>query len=86
MLGERRFDAVVTDLEMPRVDGFELIQRIRREPTVRGLPIIVLSSRTSQAMQARALQVGASTVLPKAPTKRGLGEAITALLASVAKS
>ena len=38
MIGERRFDAVVTDLEMPRVDGFELITRIRRDPTLRGSP------------------------------------------------
>src|SRR5207244_6052404 len=60
MLGERRFDAVVTDLEMPRVDGFELISRIRRDPTLRGLPVVVLSSRTSQTTRDRAVQVGAN--------------------------
>jgi chemosensory pili system protein ChpA (sensor histidine kinase/response regulator) len=80
MLGERRFDAVVTDLEMPRVDGFELIARIRSEPTLRGLPVVVLSSRTSQATRDRALRAGASTVLPKVPNKRGLAEALAALL------
>ncbi len=80
MLGESRFDAVVTDLEMPRLDGFELIARIRSEPTLRNLPVVVLSSRTSQVMQARALRVGANAVLPKAPGKRGLGDAVAALL------
>jgi chemotaxis protein histidine kinase CheA len=80
MLGERRFDAVVTDLEMPRVDGFELITRIRHEPTLRGLPVVVLSSRTSQATRDRAVEAGANVVLPKVPNKRGLADALAALL------
>jgi CheY-like chemotaxis protein len=80
MIGERRFDAVVTDLEMPRVDGFELIGRIRRDPTLRGLPIIVLSSRTSQATRERAVRAGADVVLPKVPNKRGLADALAALV------
>ena len=84
MLGERRFDAVVTDLEMPRVDGFELITRIRREPTLRGLPIVVLSSRTSRATRQRAVEAGANAVLPKAPSKRGLADALAALLGETA--
>jgi chemotaxis protein histidine kinase CheA/ActR/RegA family two-component response regulator len=81
MLGERRFEALVTDLEMPRVDGFELISRIRRDPTLRRLPVIVLSSRTSQGTRGRAIEAGASVVLPKVLYKRGLADALTALLA-----
>jgi chemosensory pili system protein ChpA (sensor histidine kinase/response regulator) len=80
MIGERRFDAVVTDLEMPRLDGFELIGRIRRDPTLRGLPVIVLSSRTSQATRERAVRAGADVVLPKVPNKRGLADALAALV------
>jgi chemosensory pili system protein ChpA (sensor histidine kinase/response regulator) len=81
MLGERRFEAVVTDLEMPRLDGFELIARIRQDPTLRRLPVIVLSSRTSQGTRERAIEAGASLVLPKVPHKRALGDALAALLA-----
>jgi chemotaxis protein histidine kinase CheA len=81
ILGERRFEAVVTDLEMPRIDGFELISRIRRDPTLRRIPIIVLSSRTSQGTRERAIEAGANVVLPKVPHKRGLAEALAALLA-----
>jgi CheY-like chemotaxis protein len=80
LLGERRFDAVVTDLDMPRVDGFELIARIRREPTLRQLPIVVLSSRTAKTTRDRALAAGANTVLAKGPHRRVLGEAVRALL------
>jgi DNA-binding response OmpR family regulator len=80
MLGERRFDAVVTALEMPRLDGFELIARIRREATLRGLPIIVLSSRTSQPARDRALSAGADVFLPKGRHRRSLVEAVAACL------
>jgi chemosensory pili system protein ChpA (sensor histidine kinase/response regulator) len=76
ILGERRFDAVVTALEMPRVDGFQLIARIRHEPTLRGLPIVVLSSRTSSATRQRALAAGANIFLPKSRHKRSLVEAV----------
>jgi chemotaxis protein histidine kinase CheA len=79
-LGERRFDAVVTDLEMPRLDGIALIARIRQDPTLRRLPIVVLSSRTEPATKKRALDAGANVVLPKEPHQRGLAEALKALL------
>lgn len=79
-LGERRFDAVVTGLEMPRVDGFQLIARIRHEPTLRGLPIVVLSSRTSQSTRQRAMDVGADVFLPKSRHKRSLVEAVRSCL------
>jgi DNA-binding response OmpR family regulator len=80
VLSERRFDAVVTGLEMPRVDGFQLIARIRHEPTLRGLPIVVLSSRTSQATRQRALAAGANVFLPKSRHKRSLLEAVRSCL------
>jgi chemosensory pili system protein ChpA (sensor histidine kinase/response regulator) len=80
ILGERRFDAVVTGLEMPRVDGFQLIARIRHEPTLRGLPIVVLSSRTSQSTRQRAMDVGANVFLPKSRHKRSLVEAVRSCL------
>jgi len=80
MLGERRFDAVVTALEMPRLDGYELIARIRREPTLRGLPIVVLSSRTSQVARERAIAAGANVFLPKSRHRRSMVAAVDACL------
>jgi chemotaxis protein histidine kinase CheA/ActR/RegA family two-component response regulator len=80
ILGERRFDAVVTALEMPRLDGFELIERIRREPTLRGLPIVVLSSRTSQAAREKAINAGANVFLPKSRHRRSMVAAVDACL------
>jgi len=79
-LGERRFDAVVTDLEMPRLSGLELIERIRRDPTLSRLPIIVLSSRTSPSSRDRARAAGADAVLAKGPQNRGVVEVVARLI------
>ena len=80
LLSERRFDAVVTALEMPRLDGFQLIARIRREATLRGLPIIVLSARTSKAARDRAMAAGANVFLPKSRHRKSLVEAVAECL------
>jgi chemotaxis protein histidine kinase CheA/ActR/RegA family two-component response regulator len=82
MLGERRFDALITDLEMPRMDGLELITRIRQEPTLKELPIVVMSSRIARAYRGKAIAAGANALLPKGPHKRTLLETVTRLLAA----
>jgi chemotaxis protein histidine kinase CheA len=80
MLGERRFDALITDLEMPRMDGFELIARVRQEATLKELPIVVMSSRTARASRDRALAAGANAILPKDPHKKVLLDTVVGLL------
>jgi chemosensory pili system protein ChpA (sensor histidine kinase/response regulator) len=81
LLTERRFDALVTDLEMPRLDGFDLIARVRQEPSLKDLPIVVVSSRTAHAPRQRALSAGADAILPKGPHRKLLLDTLTALLA-----
>jgi chemosensory pili system protein ChpA (sensor histidine kinase/response regulator) len=44
-LSEHTVDVVVTDLEMPRLNGYELIRDLNREPTTRNLPVVVLTTR-----------------------------------------
>lgn len=58
-------DLVVTDLDMPIVDGFELLRRIRNEPAWASLPVIVLSTRGSAADVQRASELGADAHLVK---------------------
>lgn len=80
LLGECRFDALVTDLEMPRLDGFDLITRVRQEAALKNLPVVVVSSRTAQAPRLRALSAGADAILPKGPHRKVLLDTLTALL------
>ena len=58
-------DAVVTDIEMPRMDGFELIRNIRNESQFDHLPIIVITSRTADKHRQHALELGANHYLGK---------------------
>jgi two-component system chemotaxis sensor kinase CheA len=54
----RRFDVVITDLEMPGMDGFELASAIRSNPRTAGLPIIGLSSVVSTEAIEHGRRVG----------------------------
>jgi chemotaxis protein histidine kinase CheA len=58
-------DLVMTDLDMPVLDGFSLIERIRELPQLRDLPVVVLSTRGADADKRRAMQAGANAYLVK---------------------
>lgn len=57
--------AVVTDLNMPRMDGFELIRRIRGDQRLSATPIIVVSADTDPATPARIARLGANAFFAK---------------------
>jgi two-component system, chemotaxis family, sensor kinase CheA len=64
-LGEESFDCVVTDIEMPRMDGFELAAQLRGLEQFAQLPIIVVSTRDRPEDRLRGLKVGADAYLTK---------------------
>ncbi|MFL6193643.1 MAG: response regulator [Thermoanaerobaculia bacterium] len=64
-LGEESFDCVVTDIEMPRMDGFELAAHLRGMEHFAHLPIIVVSTRDRPEDRLRGLKVGADAYLTK---------------------
>ncbi len=57
--------ALVTDLDMPGMNGFELIERVRSDPRFPLLPIVVISGATDPAAHGRALASGASAFFAK---------------------
>jgi chemosensory pili system protein ChpA (sensor histidine kinase/response regulator) len=64
-LRELEFDIVFTDLEMPRMHGYELIRELRFLPAFKNLPIVVVSSRSGQKHRDQATQLGANEYLTK---------------------
>ncbi|HEY8426729.1 MAG TPA: response regulator, partial [Sandaracinaceae bacterium] len=56
---------VVLDLEMPRMDGFELVGALRAEPGTRALPIVIVSSRLADKHRRHALELGADAFFGK---------------------
>ncbi len=64
-LGEESFDCVVTDIEMPGMDGLELTARLRALEHFAHLPIVVVSTRDRSEDRLRGLQAGADAYLTK---------------------
>ena len=56
---------VLLDIEMPRMDGYELISTVRAQEQYRSLPMIVLTSRAAAKHQQRAMSLGASAYVVK---------------------
>lgn len=59
-LHESRPDLVITDINMPRLDGFGFIEAIRDSPTHRNLPILVLTTESAPELKSRARAAGAT--------------------------
>jgi two-component system chemotaxis sensor kinase CheA len=70
-LGAGRFDAVVSDIEMPNLDGFALTQSIRREPALASLPVILVTSLSSAADRERGAEAGANAYIVKSSFDQG---------------
>jgi two-component system chemotaxis sensor kinase CheA len=71
-LASRAFDAVVSDIEMPSMDGLTLTERIRREPKYNELPIILVTSLASEEDKRRGIEVGANAYIAKPTFDQGL--------------
>ena len=71
-----RYRVLVTDLEMPRMHGYELLGEIRSDPRLASLPVIVCSSRSSEKHRRRAHEAGANGYLTKPFTQASLAAAL----------
>jgi chemosensory pili system protein ChpA (sensor histidine kinase/response regulator) len=83
-LEEIRPDIMLLDIEMPRMDGFEVASLVRHNPNLIGLPIIMITSRTGEKHRERAFQIGVNAYMGKPFQEQQLLETISELLAAVA--
>lgn len=75
------FDAVLTDVEMPVMDGFTLTARLREQDTYRDKPIIIITSREKESDRRRGIEVGADAYIVKGSfDQNSLVETLRALL------
>ena len=75
-LEENEVDLIITDLEMPIMHGYELVSRIRASNRWKGIPIIVLTSRSTGKHKDKALELGADEYLVKPFEEKGLMESL----------
>jgi CheY-like chemotaxis protein len=65
-IGRRAPDAIVLDLAMPHLDGFEVLDRLQRKPETAGIPVIILTARHLSKEEREALSQRTLALLTKA--------------------
>jgi chemosensory pili system protein ChpA (sensor histidine kinase/response regulator) len=81
LLQEHRPDVMLLDIEMPRMDGYELARHMRSTPELSDIPIIMITSRTGDKHRTRALELGVKRYLGKPYQEADLLENIYTILA-----
>lgn len=75
------FDLVVTDVDMPRLDGIELVRRLKADPALRSVPVMIVSYKDREADRRRGLEAGADYYLAKGSFQdRALLDAVVDLI------
>ncbi|HRD64591.1 MAG TPA: Hpt domain-containing protein [Candidatus Competibacter sp.] len=73
-------DLAILDIEMPRMDGFEVVAHVRNQQALRGMPIIMVTSRGGEKHRERALKLGVNDYLTKPYQEEQLMQSIRRIL------
>ena len=74
-------DVILMDIAIPLVDGWEAVQRLKKDPTTAHIPIVALTAHAMPADRERAIQVGCDGYLAKPCEPRAVVEEVRRLLA-----
>ena len=64
-LRAQEYDLVLSDVDMPRMNGIELVRRIRDDARLRAMPVMIVSYKESEEDRMRGLEAGANAYLTK---------------------
>ena len=81
VIDEQLPDVVLTDLQMPEMDGLQLVKKVRQ--SYPSIPVILMTAYGSEDVAAQALRAGAASYVPKKTLRQSLGEALRVVLAAV---
>lgn len=68
--------AILTDLKMPRVDGLEMLHRLKQDPRLRNIPVAFLTSSGDENDRAEAARLGVSEYIRKPSSPSGYAEIV----------
>ncbi len=80
------YDAMVLDLNMPDIGGFEVIEFVRGQDQLKALPILVVTTRGDEGSRARALELGASAFMTKPFAPDAILDQVRGLLGGKARA
>ncbi len=64
-LAAGKFDIILTDINMPIMDGLKLVKRVRTDPVHKDVPIVVITTESAEEDRQRALSLGANAYITK---------------------
>jgi len=79
-LPRHRFDLIVTDINMPDINGLELVSFVKKNAAYRSIPLVIVSTEGSTRDRDRGLELGADAYLVKPLDPEGLCEVVRDLL------
>jgi two-component system chemotaxis response regulator CheY len=86
VLREQRFDFVISDINMPVMNGFELLEAIKADESLRRLPVLMVTAEARKEDILRAAQAGAAGYIVKPFSKATLEEKVLRILQKTAVS
>jgi len=84
MLRAMNYDFVISDINMPNMNGFELVSQIKKDETLRHLPVLMVTAEARKEDIVRAAQEGAAGYIVKPFTKATLEEKVTKIMQKMA--
>lgn len=82
-LGMENFNLVMTDLNMPYMDGLELIKRLRSEPALKDMPVLMVTTEADEEERQKAMEAGANGYLVKPVTADVVSDNIRDILSEI---
>ncbi len=86
MLKNARFDFIVSDINMPVMNGFELLSEVKKDDALKHLPVLMVTAEARKEDIVRAAQDGAAGYIVKPFTKATLEEKVQKILQRIAAS
>jgi two-component system chemotaxis response regulator CheY len=83
MLKSNKFDFVISDINMPNMNGFEMLRQIRGEASMKTLPVLMVTAEAKKEDIINAAQCGASGYIVKPFTKATLEEKLTKIISKM---
>jgi two-component system chemotaxis response regulator CheY len=80
LLRQNPYDFVISDINMPRIGGFELLRQIRADAKLKELPVLLITSEASKDDVLQAIRLGANGTILKPLTKSTLEEKVRNIL------
>lgn len=80
VLQTEAFDAIILDISMPEMDGYEVYERLQSDPRTRSIPVILLTAKVSPRDRQRFQQMGVTGAIGKPIDPLALNEEIATLL------